>query len=58
MQHWLEDSDLAGVRGPDAMAILPEAEREGWRKLWADVADTLRRAADQPPQPPDGGRKP
>jgi hypothetical protein len=35
------------VRGPDALAQLPQAEREGWRKLWADVAATLARAQGQ-----------
>jgi serine/threonine-protein kinase len=44
MQHWLRDADLAGVCGPDALAKLPEAEREGWRQLWADVAATLAKA--------------
>ena len=41
MQHWQKDADLASVRA-DALAKLPEAERDGWRKLWADV-DTLRK---------------
>jgi hypothetical protein len=58
MQRWLEDKAFNGVRGPDALAKLPEAEREGWRQLWADVAETLARAADKPPQPKDGDRKP
>jgi tetratricopeptide (TPR) repeat protein len=44
LQHWLADPDLAGVRGEVALALLPEAERGGWRRLWADVADTLGRA--------------
>jgi serine/threonine-protein kinase len=44
MRHWQQDSDFAGVRG-DAVARLPEAEREGWRQLWTDVADTLARAS-------------
>jgi hypothetical protein len=29
---------------PEALAKLPEPEREPWRKLWADVAATLDRA--------------
>jgi hypothetical protein len=41
LRRWLEDNDLAGVRGEPALAQLPEAEREPWRRLWADVADTL-----------------
>ena len=34
---WKAESDLAGVRDPDAQARLPEAERKDWRALWADV---------------------
>jgi tetratricopeptide (TPR) repeat protein len=49
MSHWLADTDFAGVRGPDALARLPEAERPAWQKLWSDVADTLDRA-----RKPDG----
>src|SRR5262249_10174467 len=44
MQNWLRDLDFNGVHGPDALGKLPEAEREGWRRLWADVAATLARA--------------
>jgi tetratricopeptide (TPR) repeat protein len=42
MRHWLRDPDFNGVRGPDALAQLPQAERAGWHKLWADVAALLR----------------
>jgi serine/threonine-protein kinase len=42
--HWLEDTDLAGLRDPAALAKLPEAEREAWLKLWAEVDTLLRRA--------------
>jgi tetratricopeptide (TPR) repeat protein len=41
MQHWLQDSDFAGVRGDKALAKLPEDERVLWRKVWADVAEML-----------------
>jgi serine/threonine-protein kinase len=40
MQHWKADTDLAGVRG-DALAKLPEAEREPWKKLWEEVGGLL-----------------
>jgi Tfp pilus assembly protein PilF/tRNA A-37 threonylcarbamoyl transferase component Bud32 len=43
LRHWQQDSDLAGVRG-DALAQLPAAERDAWRKLWADVDALLKRA--------------
>jgi tetratricopeptide (TPR) repeat protein len=48
MRHWQTDSDFAGVRGPQALARLPEAERPAWQKLWADVDDTLARARKKP----------
>jgi hypothetical protein len=32
------------VRDPQARAALPADERAEWEKLWADVADLLRRA--------------
>ena len=44
MRHWREDIDFAGVRGPEALAKLPEAERKPWQELWDDVANTLARA--------------
>jgi tetratricopeptide (TPR) repeat protein len=45
MQHWLQDTDFAGVRGADALAKLSEAEREEWQKLWKDVDALHQRAA-------------
>ena len=47
MRHWLDDPDFAGVRGPEALAKLPEAERQPWEKLWKEVADLLKRAQDK-----------
>jgi Flp pilus assembly protein TadD/serine/threonine protein kinase len=41
LRHWQQDPDLAGVRDPDALARLPEAEQEAWRALWSDVQKTL-----------------
>jgi len=38
--HWRKDPDLASVR--DRIDGLPEAERDGWRKLWADVNAALQ----------------
>src|SRR5262249_45188557 len=34
MQHWLADIDFNGVRGKEALAKLPEAERQAWQQLW------------------------
>jgi hypothetical protein len=44
LTHWRQDADLVGVRGKDALAKLPAAERAAWQKLWAEVDDLLRRA--------------
>jgi serine/threonine protein kinase/Flp pilus assembly protein TadD len=48
LAHWQRDSDLASLRDKDALAKLPEAEREAWRKLWADVADLLHQSGAKP----------
>jgi tetratricopeptide (TPR) repeat protein len=50
LAHWKVDPDLAGIRDPDALAKFPEAEREEWRKLWADVDALLKRAGEPPPK--------
>jgi hypothetical protein len=56
---WLLDPHFAGVRGPEALGRLPEPERQGWQKLWADVADTLARAeGTAPPEPKAGDKRP
>jgi Flp pilus assembly protein TadD len=47
LRYWQQDPDLAGLRDEKAMAKLPEAERQAWQKLWADVAALLKRAAGQ-----------
>jgi tetratricopeptide (TPR) repeat protein len=35
LRHWQQDTDLASVRDPEALAALPEPEREEWQALWA-----------------------
>jgi hypothetical protein len=44
MQHWQQDSDLAGVRDAAALEKLPAEERAACAKLWADVAALLKKA--------------
>jgi serine/threonine-protein kinase len=44
LRHWQYDPDLAGLRDPEALNRLPEAERQAWTRLWADVAELLERA--------------
>jgi hypothetical protein len=43
LEHWQRDPDLEGLRDPAGLARLPEAEREAWGQLWADVAILLGR---------------
>jgi hypothetical protein len=54
------DSDLAGVRDPDALARLPEPDRKDWQALWVEVDELLRRAeAGSAPEPaPSAGELP
>ena len=47
LQHWKEDSDLAGIRTAASLARLPESERKLWRSLWAEV-DRLLNASTAP----------
>jgi Flp pilus assembly protein TadD len=43
LAHWQQDSDLAGLRDPAALAKLPAEERAACAKLWAEVAGLLKR---------------
>jgi hypothetical protein len=43
LRTWREDTDLAGVRDPAALAKLPEPERKGWQSLWADVDALIKK---------------
>jgi hypothetical protein len=47
MVHWQQDKDFVGVRDPKALAQLPEAEHQQWRKLWQEV-EALRKSATDP----------
>ncbi len=37
LSYWLKDSDLADVRDPKALEILPVGERQKWQQFWTDV---------------------
>jgi tetratricopeptide (TPR) repeat protein len=43
LQHWQKDADLDSVRGKEALAKLPEAERAAWQQLWAEVEALLKK---------------
>jgi serine/threonine-protein kinase len=47
LSTWHADPALASVRDTSELAKLPDAEREQWQRLWADVAAQI---AAQPPR--------
>src|SRR5262249_56982536 len=47
LRHWQHDPALAGLRDADSLAKLPEAQREAWRRLWADLEAVLKQARRQ-----------
>jgi Flp pilus assembly protein TadD len=44
LSQWQADPDLVSVRDDKALAQLPEAERQDWQMLWADVVELLQKA--------------
>jgi hypothetical protein len=46
LAHARTDPGLASLREDDALAKLPEEERDACRKLWADVDALLKRVKD------------
>ena len=45
LEHWKEDTDLAGIRNEEAVAKLPAEQQKAWRTLWAEVDSLLKRAS-------------
>jgi serine/threonine-protein kinase len=45
--RWMSDPDLAGLRDPEAIARLPEPERDAWQRLWAEVRRQVMLAQDR-----------
>jgi len=46
LQHWLQDTDLVGIRDRDGVEKLPAEEREACRLLWAEVERLLRKVGE------------
>jgi tetratricopeptide (TPR) repeat protein len=44
LEHWQQDTDLAGLRDDKALSVLPTEERAACQKLWADVAALAEKA--------------
>jgi len=49
LSYWKTDSDLAGVRGSEALVKLPDDEQKAWRALWAEVAALEKKAQGNRP---------
>jgi hypothetical protein len=47
LEHWNVDPDLSSVRDPDALARLPESERNQWQRLWKSAHELLRQARSE-----------
>jgi tetratricopeptide (TPR) repeat protein len=45
LKRWLSDADLAGVREPANLSLLPPEERMGWEKFWDKVRSALPKEA-------------
>jgi hypothetical protein len=48
----MQDVDLAGMRGPVALARMPEEKGHEWKKQWREIEVPQRRAA-RPPEKRD-----
>jgi tetratricopeptide (TPR) repeat protein len=46
LEPWQKTPDLESVRGQEALAKLPEAERAAWQQLWADVEALLKKTQE------------
>jgi tetratricopeptide (TPR) repeat protein len=42
LRRWQTEETFAGVRNPEPLAALPEAERLKWRALWVEVEQLLK----------------
>jgi hypothetical protein len=49
LNQWQQDPHLAGIRNREALARLPEGERNACETLWAEVQALLDRTAKSAP---------
>jgi hypothetical protein len=52
LTHWKKDSDLASVRDPAWLAVMPPADRRAWEALWGDVDAVLTSVTPRAGPPP------
>jgi hypothetical protein len=46
LAHWRQDPNLVSVRDRSVLERLPEAQRQAWQRLWADVDALLKKVAE------------
>ena len=51
LEHWKQDTDLAGIRAPEALARLSERERGRWQTLRARTDALIGQAAGSSTRP-------
>lgn len=42
LAHWQTDPDLASIRSKEALAALPNEERQAWQQLWVEVEQFVK----------------
>jgi tetratricopeptide (TPR) repeat protein len=47
LRFWQSDPNIACVRDKEALAALPEAEQQAWRKLWGEIAEVLKEGGEK-----------
>jgi tetratricopeptide (TPR) repeat protein len=52
LTRWKTDADLASVRAPEWLAVMPPADRQEWESLWAEVDAVLDHPEPGPPAKP------
>jgi hypothetical protein len=50
IRWWTRDTDLATVRGDEALAKLREAERKEWETFWKDYDALMRKGGEMKPR--------
>jgi hypothetical protein len=44
LEHWQQNSDLAGIRDETELAKLSAQEPQAFKQLWANVAELLEKS--------------
>jgi serine/threonine-protein kinase len=56
LKHWQNNAALVRLRSPEALAKLPEVEREEWSKFWDEVTALLKKVSTDMATEKENGR--